>query len=288
MSAASDGKSGGMTAISELPKDELVRYGRSLGLNFHGKMGQGEMLRRIRERQELLIELDRQTLLDIVVWARHPVRQSSSKEELAGHIAIIRKMDFHGLSDRGVVALARLRGVTARDGESRALIEARLRDAEPYWDRIRRHRRQVVGKVLNKMVGGALGGENEAYRFLPEESSSPTLEEHIEDEGIVGGIARKLRGVADDYVREKLDEIEIRIDRKLDEIDRRLAEWRDQEIANRLRIIKITLVASVIVALLSLGYTYIKSRSAGSVPVVPEKPAHAGLDIPCEIPRIWI
>ena len=42
------------------------------------------------------------------------------------------------------------------------------------------------------------------------------------------------------------------------EIDRRLAEWRDKEIANRIRILKITLWASVIVAVVSLVYSYIK------------------------------
>jgi hypothetical protein len=62
---------------------------------------------------------------------------------------------------------------------------------------------------------------------------------------------------ADSYVNQKLDEIESRIDRKLDEIDRRLAEWRDKEIANRIRILKITLWASVIVAAVSLIYAYI-------------------------------
>ena len=52
--------------------------------------------------------------------------------------------------------------------------------------------------------------------------------------------------------------MEARIDRKLDEIDRRLAEWRDKEIANRIRILKITLWASVIVAIVSLLYSYIQ------------------------------
>ena len=47
------------------------------------------------------------------------------------------------------------------------------------------------------------------------------------------------------------------IDRKLDEIDRRLAEWRDKEIANRIRILKITLWASVIVGVFSLIYSYV-------------------------------
>ena len=58
-------------------------------------------------------------------------------------------------------------------------------------------------------------------------------------------------------VNQKLDEIEQRIDRKLDEIDRRLGEWRDKEIANRIKILKITLWASVIVGAFSLIYSYV-------------------------------
>jgi hypothetical protein len=66
-----------------------------------------------------------------------------------------------------------------------------------------------------------------------------------------------LVSTADSYVNQKLDEIEARIDRKLDEIDRRLGDWRDKEIANRIRILKITLWASVIVGAVSLLYSYI-------------------------------
>ena len=70
--------------------------------------------------------------------------------------------------------------------------------------------------------------------------------------GLFGGIASRVKKTADSYVNQKLDEIEARIDRKLDEIDRRLGEWRDKEIANRIRIMKITLWASVIVGAFSL------------------------------------
>ncbi len=99
------------------------------------------------------------------------------------------------------------------------------------------------------------------YKFLPEEEG-PSLRQQIETEGVVGGIARKLRGVADDYVREKLDEIELRIDGKLDEIDQRLGEWRDREVGNRLRILKLTLFFSILVALFSLGYDCLSGRVA--------------------------
>ena len=79
------------------------------------------------------------------------------------------------------------------------------------------------------------------------------------------GIAQKLRGAADQYVHEKLDEIERRIDCKLDEIDGRLNEWRDREVRNRLRIIKITLITAILVAIISLGYDYLKSRSEAAM-----------------------
>ena len=84
-----------------------------------------------------------------------------------------------------------------------------------------------------------------------------SIKQDIEESGLLGGITNRIKKSADSYVNQKLDEIEARIDRKLDEIDRRLAEWRDKEVANRIRILKITLWASDIVAVCSLIYTYI-------------------------------
>ena len=247
-------------AISELPTDELVHYGRELGLGLNEKMGRPELLRRIRERQVLLLDLDREALLDIAVWARLPVRHSASKEELARAIAGMTKMNFQGLGQRGLVALARLRGAPANMDEPAQIIEERIRRLESLWGKIQRQRRQWAASVIARMVNATNDAEQESYRFLPEEGAPTSLKEHITEGGVVGGIARKIRSVADDYVREKLDEIELRIDRKLDEIDRRLEEWRDREVAIRLKMIRITLVASVLVALLSLGYSYLKGH----------------------------
>ena len=77
-----------------------------------------------------------------------------------------------------------------------------------------------------------------------------------------GGIARTIRGVADDYVHEKLDEIERRIDAKLEQIDQRLEEWRDREVTNRIRLLRITLITAIVVAVISLGNDYAKSRDS--------------------------
>jgi hypothetical protein len=252
---------GKTAAIGDLPADELISYGRTLGLNLDAKVERGELLRLVRERQALLAELDRDALLDVVVWARRPVRKSASKEELAREIAGVKRVDFSGLSERGLMTLARLRGVAVSPRESRDAVETLVRDSEPFWDRVTRKRRQVMGSLISRMLDGAEDESKEAYRFLPEEGGAPSLRERIADQGVVGGLARTIRGVADDYVHEKMDEIEARIDRKLDEIDRRLAEWRDREIANRLKIIKITLIASILVALMSYGYTLLRDKS---------------------------
>jgi len=247
------------TSLADLPLDELIRYGRELGLLLADDTPQGEALRLIRQRQELLVSLDREALLDIVVWMRRPVRQSAGKEALAREIAGWDGAKFTGLSDRGLNALARLHGIEPADNESRGHLEKRLAHRGGLWGRVRRKRRRVMGRVVSRLVEGDRQEAPGEYRFLPEDGQ-PSLKREIETQGVVGGIARKLRGVADDYVREKLDEIEARIDRKLDEIDQRLAEWRDREVANRLRILRITLIFSILVALVCLVYDYFRPR----------------------------
>ncbi len=260
-------------SLAELPRDELLSYGHSLGLTLDRDTSEGELLRLVRERQELLVELERDALLDVVVWARRPVRQSASKEELAKHVASIHRESFGGLSHRGLVALARLRGLKVSREAEREAIEAALRQAEGFWTKVKRKRRALAGALLAKLIHEPADDSPVEYRFLPEERG-PSLKEHIAEEGMVGGIARRLKGVADDYVREKLDEIEVRIDRKLDEIDKRLGEWRDREVSNRLKILKITLIVSIIVALLGLGYDYLQRNVRGKAYPENERQGH--------------
>lgn len=249
-------------SLDALPDDELRRYVRFLGVIPDASATRSEVLRLAQQREALIESLDRDALIDVVVWLRIPVRASATRRELAGHIVGATKMDFSGLSDRGLAALALLRGVVPTPGEPRASLEQRLRRAEGWWSRVRRVRRSVVASMINRLIQpDQPGGE---YHFLPDEQERENIRERIRNVGIVGGLARTLRSAADDYVAEKLDEIEARIDRKLDEIDRRLCEWRDREVANRLRIIRITLISTVVVALLSLGYEYVKRSVTSS------------------------
>ncbi|MCG3138973.1 MAG: hypothetical protein HJJLKODD_02845 [Phycisphaerae bacterium] len=254
-------------SLSQLPRDELRAYAEQLGLEAAPKAECGELLRLIRERQELITTLDRGLLLEICAWARIPVRASSEMEELVRLICKNHKMRFHGLSDRALLVLCRLRGATITPPAKREALMAALHDQESWGDYFRRKLRRSVGSLITQMITGDEdpADQKAPYQFLPDAPTEPAtnyprLKEQLEEDGIVGGISRRLRGVADDYVREKLDEIERRIDRKLDEIDKRMGEWRDREIRNRLTIIKVTLLASVVVALFSLGYDYLQSR----------------------------
>jgi len=180
-------------------------------------------------------------------------------------------MKFSGLSDRGLLVLAALRGAKIEAADTVPVIISKLKKQESFFTRFNRKRRAVLGGMVSRMLG-----EDDAkteYQFLPPAQgggttgspsaagptqSASSIKEEIEESGLFGGLTNRIKKTADSYLNQKLDEIESRIDRKLDEIDRRLAEWRDKEIANRIRILKITLWISVIVGVCSLMYTYIK------------------------------
>jgi hypothetical protein len=85
--------------------------------------------------------------------------------------------------------------------------------------------------------------------------------------------AERLRGAADSYIAAKLDEIEARVDAKLDHVERRidakivelhrqLQRMRDRELRHRLRLLRITLIFTVLVAVLSLVYKWLSNYLA--------------------------
>jgi hypothetical protein len=188
-------------------------------------------------------------------------------------------MKFAGLSQRGLVVLARMRSIPCGEGDAVPLLIRRLKRQEGMFSKLNRKRRAMLGSLVSRIVGDDATGAD--YQFLPGDPAGPhgaghtgtatvapappssSIKEDIEESGLFGGITSRIKKSADAYVNQKLDEIEARIDRKLDEIDRRLAEWRDKEIANRIRILKITLWASVIVAAVSLIYAYVKVYFVG-------------------------
>jgi hypothetical protein len=264
--------------LADLPKDELEALAEEFGLEPKKYKSPQELVAAIHDRRQLIAALDREAMLDVIRWGRRPVPINASREQIAFEILKIRSMRFEGLSERGLAVLARLRGVELGQGDTVPAMVKKIKKTEGFFARINRKRRALLGSIVAKMVGEE--GSSSEYQFLPPQDNGPaapgavaststagaapgaprerSIKEEIEESGLFGGIAARVKKTADSYINQKLDEIEARIDRKLDEIDRRLAEWRDKEIANRIRILKITLWASVIVAALSLVYSYIR------------------------------
>ena len=263
--------------LADLPADELANLAEELGLDpprqpVAGDDGRAVLVAAIHARRQLIASLDRDALLEVVRWGRRPVTATATKEQVAREIARIRSMRFNGLSGRGLVALAKLRGLDATDADPVPVVVRKLRKKESLFARLGRTRRALIGSAIARLVGEP--PSEQAYHYLPDPKSATTaapppssprasLADEIEEVGLLGGLTNRVKRSADSYLNQKLDEIESRIDRKLDEIDRRLGEWRDKEIANRIRILKITLYASVVVGVVSLLYAYLKVYAPG-------------------------
>lgn len=260
---------------ARLPLDELASLASDFGIDPTRHRTREGLLYALADRRQLIEELDRVAMLEVVRWGRRPVPADADKERLAQEIARVQRWKYAELSRDGLYVLARLRGVRCgKDLTPRQLIR-KIKGREGIVANLNRKRRAWVAATAAKFIGDETPSSDDntdAYAFLPSESdkkadasTSPmspikqaeTLRERIEARGLFGGLADRVRSSADTYVNQKLDEIEARIDRKLEEIDNRLGEWRDKELANRLRILKITLWASVIVSIVSLAYAYL-------------------------------
>lgn len=123
--------------------------------------------------------------------------------------------------------------------------------------------RDVVSVALGRLADPT---EAETPPTEPSPIEDPAATKRV---GMLHTVAEQLRGAADTYLAAKLDEIEARVDEKLDHIETRidqkivelhtqLAQMRDRELRHRLRLLKITLVFTVLVALLSLLYKWVE------------------------------
>jgi hypothetical protein len=214
----------------------------------------------IHARRQIIAGMNREAMADVLRWINRPPPPGASKEALAHEIVMLKTMRFEGLTQRGLVVLAALRGLEVKGDEPIPALVRRLKRQEGFFAKANRKRRTMLGAIVSNFIGPATAtpprpGEPSGGSA---EGRSLSIKHEIEEAGLFGGLAGRIKKSADGYVNQKLDEIEARIDRKLDEIDRRLAEWRDKEIANRILILKITLWASVIVGLFSLVYSYLQ------------------------------
>jgi hypothetical protein len=130
----------------------------------------------------------------------------------------------------------------------------------------KRTKRAWLGKMVSNLVGEnpPSAAASSGQEPDPAAPSRASIRDEIQESGLFGGISNRIKRTADQYLQQKMDEIEDRIDKKLNEIDARLSEWRDREIANRIRILKITLWVSVIVAVVSLIYAWVKDYVLGT------------------------
>ncbi len=264
-STSAIGASASSRQLADLPREELEHLAEEYGLEGSDYKTPQHLIAAIHERRQLIASMDREAMLDVIRWGRRPVSINASSELLAQQIAKIKVMRFHGLSQRGLQILAQMRGLAIEPNDDIPRLVKKLKRQEGLFKKLNRKRRAMIGGWVGSMIGENV---KQDYQFLPpadagksaagESQRGGTIKEEIEESGLLGGLTNRIKKSADSYVNQKLDEIEARIDRKLDEIDRRLAEWRDKEIANRLRILKITLWASVIVGAFSLIYSYIK------------------------------
>lgn len=239
--------------------DEIANLARDVGLRDVDTQSSETLVRRVGRRVAILRALDTEAMRDVLRWGRREVASDASKSELAREIITINRDDYDTLSHRGLLVVARLRGLDADDSDHAEKIVDRLRESEGFWPKFHRQRRRWLGSMIERLVEApTTPPPTEAPREETQEEAKRRIRRQIEDHGLVGGIASRLRGAADSYIENKLDEIEVRIDKKLEDIDRRLAEWRDREIANRLRILRITLAFTLLVGLVSLGYNYVK------------------------------
>lgn len=287
--------------LGDLPIEELRPIAAEFGLDADKETDKAALIAAIHRRRQLIASLDRAALIDVLHWAGKQAPAGAANEQMAIEIVPNRSMRFMGLSDRGLFALALLRGCELDGVKGREELIKRLKSQEGLVTKWKRKARGWVGKRLGKMVGddpaAALPAPQVTDPRPADAGPRPTqLREEIEESGFFSGIANRVKRQADSYVNQKLDEIEARIDRKLDEIDRRLAEWRDKEIANRIRILKITLWISVVVAVISLIYSYVQveakqwhqdpTRTHQSTPATPPKASAASTSAAATITAI--
>ena len=103
--------------MSEMPREELEHLAEEFGIDPTRYTLRQHLVAAIHDRRQMVAAMDREAMLDVVRWGRRPVTVNASKEQVAQEIARITSMRFAGLSQRGLVVLARMRGLEARDDE---------------------------------------------------------------------------------------------------------------------------------------------------------------------------
>src|SRR5690349_12940824 len=103
--------------MSEMPREELEHLAEEFGVDATRFALRQDLVAAIHDRRQMIAAMDREAMLDVVRWGRRPVTATAGREQVAQEIVRITSMRFAGLSQRGLVVLARLRGLEARDDD---------------------------------------------------------------------------------------------------------------------------------------------------------------------------
>jgi hypothetical protein len=153
--------------LSELPKDELELLAEEYGLDPHDYKTRQALVSAIHNRRQLIASMDREAMLDVIKWGRRPVTMNATKEQIAQEIARIRSMRFAGLSHRGLVVLARLRGINASEADGVPLLIRRLKRQEGLFAKLNRKRRAFLGSLVSNMIGEEPSGDERRLSVPP-------------------------------------------------------------------------------------------------------------------------
>src|SRR5205085_674805 len=113
--------------LSELPKDEIEHLAEEFGLDPTRYKTRQHLVAALHDRRQMIAALDREAMLDVIKWGRRPVTVNATKEQIAQEIARIHSMRFGGLSQRGLVVLARMRGLEAEETDPVPFMIRRLK-----------------------------------------------------------------------------------------------------------------------------------------------------------------
>src|SRR4029079_11391515 len=122
--------------LSEMPKDELENLAEEYGLDASSYRTRQNLVVAIHERRQSIAEMDREAMLDVIKWGRRPVTYNATKEQIAQEIARVRSMRFAGLSQRGLLVLAHVRGVAVNEGDSIPQLVRKLKKREGIFSRL--------------------------------------------------------------------------------------------------------------------------------------------------------
>src|SRR5687767_11620663 len=129
--------------LSDLPKDELENLAEEYGLDPSDYRHRQHLVTAIHERRQMIAAMDREAMLDVIKWGRRPVTFNATKEQIAQEIARIRSMKFAGLSHRGLIVLALMRGLPAAGEDPVPLLIRRLKKQEGLFAKLNRKRRAM-------------------------------------------------------------------------------------------------------------------------------------------------